>query len=63
MGRLKNYTLSAPSKVQNILGTTKEYDGRSLAALHRKFAQMKSTDAILELIKAALSASHILFDR
>lgn len=61
-----NGTLLASSKAQNILGVQKKYDGRSLAGRRRKFAQMKGTDAMLELIRDAQAAGHkadyVLFD-
>lgn len=61
-----NSALLASSKQENILGVKKDYDGRSLAGRRRKLAQMKGTDAMLELIKSAQSAGHVadyvLFD-
>lgn len=61
-----NSSLLASSNEQNILGVQKNYDGRSLAGRRRKLAQMKGTDAMLELIKTAQSAGHhadyVLFD-
>lgn len=61
-----NSVLLASSKRQNILGTQKKFDGRSLAARRRKLAQMKGTDAMIELIKSAQAAGHcadyVLFD-
>nr|WP_130837308.1 transposase [Lachnoclostridium sp. Marseille-P6806] len=61
-----NRTLLASSKEQNILGVQKKYDGRSLAGRRRKRAQIKGTDAMLELIRTAQSAGHkadyVLFD-
>ena len=53
-----NSTLLASSKEQNILGVQKKYDGRSLAGRRRKLAQMKGTDAMLELIRTAQAAGH-----
>ena len=56
----------ASSKKENILGVQKEYDGRSLAGRRRKLAQMKGTDAMLELLRTAQVAGHkadyVLFD-
>ena len=61
-----NSTLLASSKKENILGVQKEYDGRSLAGRRRKLAQMKGTDAMLELLRTAQVAGHkadyVLFD-
>ena len=61
-----NSTLLASSKEQNILGVQKKYDGRALAGRRRKLAQMKGTDAMLELIRTAQAAGHkadyVLFD-
>ena len=61
-----NSTLLASSKKSNILGVKKQFDGRSLAGQRRKLAQMKGTDAMLELIKSAQKTGHtadyVLFD-
>lgn len=61
-----NSTLLASSKKQNIIGVQKQYDGRSLAGRRRRLAQMKGTDTMLELIRAAQAAGHqadyVLFD-
>ena len=61
-----NSSLLASSKESNLIGPIRDYDGRSLAAKRRKLAQMKGTDVMLELLKAARSAGHqadyVLFD-
>ena len=61
-----NRCLLASSKEHNVLGPKECFDGRSLAAKRRKLAQMKGTDAMLELIEKAkacgLSADYVLFD-
>lgn len=61
-----NSALLASSKKEYILGVEKKYDGRSLAGHRRKLAQMKGTDAMLELIKTAQATGHqadyVLFD-
>ena len=61
-----NSVLLASSKKKNQFCEEKIYDGRSIAARRRKLAQMKGTDAMLELLKAAKSAGHkadyVLFD-
>lgn len=53
-----NNALLASAKKHNIIGAQNEYDGRSLAGRRRKLAQMKGTDAMLELIRSAQSAGH-----
>lgn len=61
-----NSCLLASSKVSNLICPQEHFDGRSLAAHRRKLAQMKGTDAMLELIKTAQKADHtadyVLFD-
>ena len=61
-----NSSLLASSKKSNLIGPTRDYDGRSLAAKRRKLAQMKGTDVMIELLKSAVSAGHhadyVLFD-
>ncbi len=61
-----NGCLLASSKASNLIGPQEHFDGRSLAAQRRKPAQMKGTDAMLELIKTAQNAGHtadyVLFD-
>lgn len=61
-----NSTLLASSKASNLIGPQEHFDGRSLAAHRRKLAQMKGTDAMIELIKEAQKAGHsaeyVLFD-
>ena len=61
-----NSSLLASSKESSLIGPIMNYDGRSLAAKRRKLAQMKGTDVMIELLKAALSAGHqadyVLFD-
>ena len=53
-----NGCLLASSKDSNLIGPQEHFDGRSLAAHRRNLAQMKGTDAMLELIKAAQKAGH-----
>ena len=61
-----NGCLLASSKASNLIGPQEHFDGRSLAAHRRNLAQMKGTDAMLELINAAQKAGHtadyVLFD-
>ena len=61
-----NSALLASSKKEYILGVEKKYDGCSLAGHRRKLAQMKGTDAMLELIKTDQATGHqadyVLFD-
>ena len=61
-----NSSLLASSKEANLIGPVKQYDGRSLAAKRRMLAQMKGTEVMIELIKAAQKAGHqadyVLFD-
>ena len=61
-----NSCLLASSQNSNLIGPQEHFDGRSLAAHRRKLAQMKGTDAMLELIKTAQKAGHtadyVLFD-
>ena len=61
-----NGCLLASSKASNLIGPQEHFDGRSLAAQRRKLAQMKGTDAMLELIKTAqnagYTADYVLFD-
>ena len=61
-----NSSLLASSKEKNILGTKKDFDGRSLAGRRRKLAVMKGTDVMIELLKTALNNGHtadyVLFD-
>lgn len=61
-----NSCLLASSKDSNLIGPQEHFDGRSLAAHRRKLAQMKGTDAMLELINTAQKAGHtadcVLFD-
>ena len=61
-----NGCLLASSKASNLIGPQEHFDGRSLAAQRRKLAQMKGTDAMIELIKTAQNAGHtadyVLFD-
>ena len=53
-----NSSLLASSKEANLIGPVKQYDGRSLAAKRRMLAQMKGTEVMIELIKAAQKAGH-----
>ena len=61
-----NSCLLASSKEANLIGPVKQHDGRSLAARRRTLAQMKGTDVMIELLKAAQKAGHkadyVLFD-
>ena len=61
-----NSSLLASSKEENILGTKKDFDGRSLAGRRRKLAVMKGTDVMINLLKTAMnnghSADYVLFD-
>ena len=61
-----NSCLLASSKESNLIGPVDHFDGRSLAARRRKLAQMKGTEAMIELLKCARSAGHradyVLFD-
>ena len=61
-----NSVLLASSKKKNQYCEENTYDGRSIAARRRKLAQMKGTDAMLELLKTAKAAGHkadyVLFD-
>ena len=61
-----NSCLLASSKESNLIGPVNHFDGRSLAARRRKLAQMKGTEAMIELLKSARSAGHradyVLFD-
>lgn len=61
-----NGCLLASSKDSNLIGPQEHFDGRSLAAHRRNLAQMKGTDVMLELIRAAQKAGHsadyVLFD-
>ncbi len=61
-----NSTLLASSKKKNQYCKENTFDGRSIAARRRKLAQMKGTDAMLELLKTAKAAGHkadyVLFD-
>ncbi|MBR0410072.1 MAG: transposase [Eubacterium sp.] len=56
----------ASSKEKNLIGPKEHYDGRSLAAKRRKLAQMKGTEAMIELLKTAQRTGHqadyVLFD-
>ena len=61
-----NSCLLASSKEKNLIGPKEHYDGRSLAAKRRKLAQMKGTEAMIELLKTAQRTGHqadyVLFD-
>lgn len=61
-----NSCLLASSNKENLIGPVEHFDGRSLAAKRRNLAQMKGTEAMIELIKRAQSAGHnadyVLFD-
>ena len=53
-----NSCLLASSKEKNLIGPKEHYDGRSLAAKRRKLAQMKGTEAMIELLKTAQRTGH-----
>lgn len=61
-----NGCLLSSSKETNLIGPVIRPDGRSLAAKRRELAQMKGTDAMIELMKTALLGGHhadyVLFD-
>lgn len=61
-----NFSLLASSNAENVLGTTKQFDKRSVAGRRRKMAQQKGTDVMVELLKTAIAAGHsakyVLFD-
>ena len=58
--------LLGSSKAHNMVGVTKPFDQRSLAAKRRKQALSKATDVMLDMLKAAIKAGHsakyVLFD-
>lgn len=58
--------INSSLKEDNLIGPVCGYDGRSLAAKRRKLAQMKGTDVMIVLLKAAQSSGHhadyVLFD-
>lgn len=51
---------------QNVIGTTKKIDKRTIAAKRRIMAQSKGTDVVIQLLdqalKAGLTAKHVMFD-
>lgn len=61
-----NSCLIASSKDSNIIGTTKDFDKRTIAGKRRKLAQMKDPATMLHLLASAvssgLSADYVLFD-
>lgn len=61
-----NSCLLASSKNENILGTTKTFDKRTIAGRRRTLAVKKGTEVMLELLDTALSADlnadYVLFD-
>ena len=61
-----NFHLMSSAKDQNVLGTCKEFDKRSIAGKRRKQARAKATDVLVDLLKSALHAGHsakyVLFD-
>ena len=58
--------LLGSSKAHNMVGVTKPFDQRSLAAKRRKQALSKATDVMLDMLKTAIktghSAKYVLFD-
>lgn len=61
-----NYALLASSNEENVLGSHKDFDKRSVAGRRRKQAQSKATDVLIDLLKTAIlsghSAKYVLFD-
>ena len=61
-----NSCLLASSKDKNVICPEQHFDGRTLAAKRRKLARKKGTDAMLDLVRTALSCGHhadyVLFD-
>ncbi|ADY85214.1 transposase [Lactobacillus delbrueckii subsp. bulgaricus] len=51
---------------QNVIGTTKKIDKRTIAAKRRIMAQSKGTDVVIQLLdqalKAGLTAEYVMFD-
>ncbi len=58
--------LLGSSKGHNMVGVTKQFDQRSLAARRRKQALSKANDVMLDMLKTAIKAGHsakyVLFD-
>jgi len=50
--------LLGSSKAHNLVGITKQFDQRSLAAKRRKQALSKATDVMLDMLKTAIKAGH-----
>ena len=61
-----NSCLLSSTKKKNVLGPEEQFDGRSLAGQRRKLARTKGTNAMMELLRKALSAGiradYVLFD-
>jgi len=61
-----NSCLLSSTKKENLLGPEEQFDGRSLAGQRRKLARTKGTNAMMELLRKALSAGiradYVLFD-
>ena len=61
-----NSCLLSSTKKENMLGPEVQFDGRSLAGQRRKLARTKGTNAMMELLRKALSAGiradYVLFD-
>lgn len=61
-----NSCLLSSTKKENVLGPEEQFDGRSLAGQRRKLARTKGTNAMMELLRKALSAGiradYVLFD-
>lgn len=61
-----NSILLASNKAENVLGTQKTFDKRSIAGKRRKMAQTKGTEVIIDLLKAArnagITAKYVMFD-
>ncbi len=61
-----NHCLLSAAKDENLLCTSKQYDGRSLAARRRKQSRRKATDVMIELLQDAIKSGHqakyVLFD-
>ena len=47
---------------QNVIGTTKKIDKRTIAAKRRIMAQSKGTDVLDQALKAGLTAKYVMFD-
>lgn len=61
-----NFVLLTSSNEENVLGSHKDFDKRSVAGRRRKQAQSKATNVLIDLFKTAIhsghSAKYVLFD-